>query len=413
MGHVRSTPPKESLLGDSDSPAKATGGAANMLEQFQASGPHISNGASAERATGASEEPAPKEGHHAPAAALAANGGADGSHKDEEADNAVYDADKADVGAAAGAEVHGSKAPAAAPEAETEAASAAAEAVPTATPKAEDASGLHGGMHEANHPAHEHVHEGEGHKVHADAVPASETAVHKGDAEPALHSGSISEKGVVYKGSYGANPTIDLVATSQMPAANLSSATMDGVGGGGSLSASGASGKAAAPADAGSVGVAPSHTAGAADGHPATGTDVHGAFAPGVHPSAPSPAGDAAHTGTAPGGLSQSLGGGTEGKPPAIRTDAKRLAEEEKGAPTTPITPAVHDAVKGAVGHAVDHAEAKASSGHQETVREYLDHTIVPVLRQALRELAVARPADPHQWLSDFILSHRPASAAK
>ena len=49
---------------------------------------------------------------------------------------------------------------------------------------------------------------GEGHKVHADAVPASETAVHKGDAEPALHSGSISEKGVVDKGSYGANPTI-------------------------------------------------------------------------------------------------------------------------------------------------------------------------------------------------------------
>ena len=31
---------------------------------------------------------------------------------------------------------------------------------------------------------------------------------------------------------------------------------------------------------------------------------------------------------------------------------------------------AVHDAVKGAVGHAVDHAEAKSSSGHQETVRE-------------------------------------------
>lgn len=43
------------------------------------------------------------------------------------------------------------------------------------------------------------------------------------------------------------------------------------------------------------------------------------------------------------GGLSQSLGGGTEGKPPAIRTDAKRLAEEEKGAPTTPITPAGQD----------------------------------------------------------------------
>lgn len=49
---------------------------------------------------------------------------------------------------------------------------------------------------------------GEGHKVHTDAVPASETAVHKGVAEPSLHSGSISEKGVVDKGSYGANPTI-------------------------------------------------------------------------------------------------------------------------------------------------------------------------------------------------------------
>ena len=58
----------------------------------------------------------------------------------------------------------------------------------------------------------------------------------------------------------------DLVATSQMPAANLSSATMGGIGGGGSLSASGASSKAAAPAEAGAVGVARSHTAGAAGG---------------------------------------------------------------------------------------------------------------------------------------------------
>ena len=41
---------------------------------------------------------------------------------------------------------------------------------------------------------------------------------------------------------------------------------MGGIGGGGSLSASGASGKAAAPAEAGAVGVAPSHTAGAAGG---------------------------------------------------------------------------------------------------------------------------------------------------
>ena len=43
------------------------------------------------------------------------------------------------------------------------------------------------------------------------------------------------------------------------------------------------------------------------------------------------------------GGLSQSLAGEMEGKPLAIKTDAKRLAQEDKGAPTTPITPAGQD----------------------------------------------------------------------
>ena len=44
--------------------------------------------------------------------------------------------------------------------------------------------------------------------MHADAVTASEAAVHKGAAEPSLHTESIGEKGVVDKGSYGPNPTI-------------------------------------------------------------------------------------------------------------------------------------------------------------------------------------------------------------
>ena len=42
--------------------------------------------------------------------------------------------------------------------------------------------------------------------MHADAVTASEGAVHEGAAEHSLHTGS--EKGAVDKGSYGANPTI-------------------------------------------------------------------------------------------------------------------------------------------------------------------------------------------------------------
>ena len=49
---------------------------------------------------------------------------------------------------------------------------------------------------------------GEGHKMHSDSVKASEAAVHKGAAESSLHDGSTGEKGVVDKGSHGANPTI-------------------------------------------------------------------------------------------------------------------------------------------------------------------------------------------------------------
>ena len=42
------------------------------------------------------------------------------------------------------------------------------------------------------------------------------------------------------------------------------------------------------------------------------------------------------------------------------------------------------------------------------TVRRYLDGTVVPVLRKALRELCAQRPADPYQYLADFILANRP-----
>ena len=46
---------------------------------------------------------------------------------------------------------------------------------------------------------------GEGHKVHAKAEKTSEAAVHKGAAESSLDTGGIGEKGVVDKGSHGAN----------------------------------------------------------------------------------------------------------------------------------------------------------------------------------------------------------------
>jgi protein dpy-30 len=41
-------------------------------------------------------------------------------------------------------------------------------------------------------------------------------------------------------------------------------------------------------------------------------------------------------------------------------------------------------------------------------VRQYLDETVVPVLRQGLRELVKARPADPFEFLGDYIKKANP-----
>ena len=41
-------------------------------------------------------------------------------------------------------------------------------------------------------------------------------------------------------------------------------------------------------------------------------------------------------------------------------------------------------------------------------VRQYLDDTVVPILRQALRALVKARPEDPYDFLADYIRSNKP-----
>lgn len=45
---------------------------------------------------------------------------------------------------------------------------------------------------------------------------------------------------------------------------------------------------------------------------------------------------------------------------------------------------------------------------HKVPVRQYLDETVVPILRQALRALVKARPADPYDFLSDYIRANKP-----
>eukprot|EP00798_Chlamydomonas_sp_ICE-L_P017036 gene17036-23328_t len=42
------------------------------------------------------------------------------------------------------------------------------------------------------------------------------------------------------------------------------------------------------------------------------------------------------------------------------------------------------------------------------TVRNYLDTTVVPVLRKGLRELVRERPQDPYEFLAKYILDNKP-----
>lgn len=50
------------------------------------------------------------------------------------------------------------------------------------------------------------------------------------------------------------------------------------------------------------------------------------------------------------------------------------------------------------------------AGGGKSEVRNYLDASVVPVLRKGLRELVRARPDDPYQWLATYILDHKPSA---
>lgn len=43
-------------------------------------------------------------------------------------------------------------------------------------------------------------------------------------------------------------------------------------------------------------------------------------------------------------------------------------------------------------------------------VRQYMDVTVIPVLREGLKALNTARPDDPLQFLADFLIAHRAAT---
>ena len=51
------------------------------------------------------------------------------------------------------------------------------------------------------------------------------------------------------------------------------------------------------------------------------------------------------------------------------------------------------------------------AKGAGKPVRQYLDDTVVPVLRKGLRELVKQRPEDPFEFLAEFIKSNKPKTS--
>lgn len=69
------------------------------------------------------------------------------------------------------------------------------------------------------------------------------------------------------------------------------------------------------------------------------------------------------------------------------------------------VAHAVHGVVESAAVPATAHLEDHPVF---EPTREYLDHTVVPVLRAALKELVMKRPQDPFGFLSNYIMENKP-----
>ena len=45
-------------------------------------------------------------------------------------------------------------------------------------------------------------------------------------------------------------------------------------------------------------------------------------------------------------------------------------------------------------------------------MRQYLESTVVTVLQAGMSEMVKVKPADPCQWLADYLISHNPKKSA-
>lgn len=76
-----------------------------------------------------------------------------------------------------------------------------------------------------------------------------------------------------------------------------------------------------------------------------------------------------------------------------------------------PVHRMLHPRLRRALRQCVQRRAGRAGVA-ADKVRAYLEATVMPTLRGGLRAMCRAKPADPHAWLADFLLAHRPGAPA-
>jgi hypothetical protein len=123
-------------------------------------------------------------------------------------------------------------------------------------------------------------------------------------------------------------------------------------------------------------------------------------------PLTPAPAAAAAGAAAAAAAAAASAAGPP---PPPQQQQQQPLANGTPAPETPPV--ASHGSTATLLDFGFGAASASAASpGKALPVRQYLDAAVIPVLREGLKALNVARPDDPLQYLADYLVSHKAAA---
>lgn len=135
--------------------------------------------------------------------------------------------------------------------------------------------------------------------------------------------------------------------------------------------------------------------------------------APGSKPSTPQGQPPASPRPVPPPGSKPSTplrsGLGATSKPSTPQAAANGSASRPSSRPVPPVSPAPGSAVPAAAAtlQSAPPGGARSMPAKALPVRQYMDQTVVPILREALRSLNDVRPSDPLEFLADYLLAAR------